>query len=189
MSEIVKLLAKAATEVGAVGKNQRNDHFKYNFRGIDALMNACGPVFHNLGIVVTTEMRVVESTPQSKGYRTLIEAAYTFHAPDGSFVTSQVIGEGVDQSDKSATKAMAQAMKYALSQSLVIPTEDPDPDSQSPEVEQPTVPVHVHNLQQRAQAKFGEDTRETLRRTMESLGLSHPLSPDDCVSIAEELGL
>ena len=37
---IVELLAGVASEVGAVGKNDRNEHQGFRFRGIDAVVNA-----------------------------------------------------------------------------------------------------------------------------------------------------
>src|SRR5690606_6278200 len=59
-----------------------------------------------------------------------------FHATDGSSVSTEVEGEGMDSGDKSSNKAMAVAHKYAILQAFCIPTEDmPDPDA---EVHQPT---------------------------------------------------
>lgn len=62
----------------------------------------------------------------------LAQMKYTFYADDGSSVSAVVMGEGMDSGDKATNKAMAIAMKYALLQTLCIPTEDMvDPDGES----------------------------------------------------------
>ena len=61
----------------------------------------------------------------------ILTMKYTFFASDGSSVEAVVIGEGMDSGDKGANKGMAIAHKYALLQTLCIPTEDMvDPDSE-----------------------------------------------------------
>ena len=57
---------------------------------------------------------------------------FTFYATDGSNVSTQARGEGMDSGDKASNKAMAVAHKYALTQTFTIPYEgmvDPDSDS------------------------------------------------------------
>lgn len=49
------------------------------------------------------------------------------HAPSGSFIDVQAIGEGNDNGDKASYKAMTGAYKYALRQTFCIETGD-DPD-------------------------------------------------------------
>jgi hypothetical protein len=57
---------------------------------------------------------------------------FHFAAPDGSRVSVTVIGEGMDSGDKAANKAMAVALKYALSQTLLLPYNEVDPDADTP---------------------------------------------------------
>jgi hypothetical protein len=60
---------------------------------------------------------------------------FTFWAEDGSSVSSIVFGEALDMGDKAGNKCMSIALKYALLQTFMIPTEDmQDPDSVSPQV-------------------------------------------------------
>ncbi len=59
---------------------------------------------------------------------------FTFYAAvDGSSVTATLRGEGIDYSDKATNKAMSQAFKYALTQVLTLPTDEPDADATSPQ--------------------------------------------------------
>jgi hypothetical protein len=54
---------------------------------------------------------------------------FHFYCIDGSNVSTTVIGEAMDSGDKATNKAMSIALKYALLQALLIPTEDEkDPD-------------------------------------------------------------
>lgn len=57
---------------------------------------------------------------------------FTYHivdteSADGDYVVISTVGSGVDNGDKYAYKAMAGALKYALTQSFLIPTGD-DPE-------------------------------------------------------------
>ena len=51
------------------------------------------------------------------------------------------MGEGMDSGDKAATKAMAVALKYALTQMLLLPYDEVDPDKTTPPPSTPTTPA------------------------------------------------
>lgn len=136
----------------SIGKDSINKGQGFKFRGIDAVYGALHSIMAKHGIYTTSE--VVNSTSelrQTKGGTDLIyriyTIRYTFHAIDGSTVTTEVVGEGMDSGDKASNKALAIAHKYALLQAFMVPTEDmPDPDAETPP---PTVrkyeSVHVRN--------------------------------------------
>jgi hypothetical protein len=140
---IFEAMAEVMRDVDAIGKNQKNQQQGFKFRGIDDVYNAVHPILAKHGVftapTVLTE-RTEERQTKSGGnllYR-ILTIKYTFFASDGSSFESTVVGEGMDSGDKAANKAMAVAHKYALLQTLCIPTEDMiDPDSQVPE---PSVP-------------------------------------------------
>jgi hypothetical protein len=134
---IYKLLSIAKQKIGAVGKNEQNSAQHFNFRGIDAVINAVAPIFNELGIIVAPE--VVEhvydtveigqrKTPM--GHVTMV-VKYTFYGPEGDSVSATVASEAMDSGDKAVAKAMSVAMRIALLQTLNLPTDEPDPDSQS----------------------------------------------------------
>jgi hypothetical protein len=59
---------------------------------------------------------------------------YTFWADDGTSVSTEVLSEAMDSGDKASNKAMSGGQKYAILQTLMVPTEEPkdseidDPD-------------------------------------------------------------
>lgn len=136
--QIYRALALAAAEIGAVGKDKQNVQQNYKFRGIDAVVNAVHPVFVKHGIV--TALKVVEQKREERQTKngatllySLLHCEVTFYAADGSSVTCGALGEGMDSGDKASNKAMSAALKYALTQTLMIPFEVNDSEDSNPE--------------------------------------------------------
>ena len=127
-------------EIGAVGKNSKNQQQGFMFRGIDAVMNALAPAMKKYGLFVVPEILEQtreERTTQKGGLLiySICRIKYTFYAQDGSSISAVVIGEGMDSGDKATNKAMSIAFKYACFQVFCIPTEemiDPDAEIQEP---------------------------------------------------------
>ena len=135
--KVVEALSHVMDDVRAVGKKDRNTHQNFDFRGIDAVVNAVGPVLRKHGVVVMPSA-VVESHEQVEvgGKRTLMESVhvtvtYTFYGPEGDYVVCEVAGAAMDSGDKATPKAMSVAFRTALLQALCLPTDEPDPDSHS----------------------------------------------------------
>jgi hypothetical protein len=136
MSQIVELLSKIAEEVGPVGKAGYNEGQRYNFRGIDHIVNAAAAAFHKHQVVITSQWlqaqdEPVESSKGASGYRVTGLVHFTFHAPDGSTVACTTRGEAIDYGDKASNKAHSAAKKYALVDVLCLPTDEPDADEAS----------------------------------------------------------
>lgn len=137
--EIYGKLVAVQSKVGAIGKDGRNDAQRYNFRGIDAVYNACGPAFRDEGVLVLPD--VIESSTTERATRnggvlfcTRLRVRHTFAAADGSSVSCTTEGEGMDSGDKATNKAMSAAYKYAIFETLCIPVSDlHDADKDSPE--------------------------------------------------------
>lgn len=135
--EIIKLLSAVMADVGGVGKNERNAHQGFQFRGIDAVVNAVSPALRKHGVVVVPEvLNVSHETVEVGAKRTQqasvhVTVAYRFYAPDGSNVTATVAAESMDSGDKATAKAMSVAFRIALLQALCLPTDEPDPDSET----------------------------------------------------------
>ena len=141
MSEglIYRKMANVYAKIEAIGKNQTNKEQKYVFRGIDDVYNALHKIFAEEGIFVAPEKLSAERTEVTSksgttGYRTISTIKFTFFAEDGSNIPVTADGESIDYGDKSTSKSQSMAIKYALLQTFMIPTEDTeDGDKTSPE--------------------------------------------------------
>lgn len=137
LPSIFQLLNEAKQKVGAVGKSERNSAQGFNFRGIDTVVNAVGPVFNELGIINTPTVieHLYDTVEIGKGRTPMghvtMVVKYTFYGLDGSHVEAQVASEAMDSGDKAVAKAMSVAWRTALIQVLNLPTDEPDPDSVS----------------------------------------------------------
>lgn len=134
MADIDTALAAVMADVDHVAKRDRNEHQRFLFRGIDAVVNAVGPVLRKHGVTVRpTVDQVTYETVQTSGGKAStacrLLVTYTFRAGDGSEVATSVAAEAWDSGDKAAPKAMSVAFRTALLQALCLPTDEPDPDS------------------------------------------------------------
>lgn len=126
-------LADVMADVQAVAKKDRNNHQKFMFRGIDAVVNAVGPALRKHRVVVTPEVvsanyeTVATSTGKASTACRLV-VSYVFRGPAGDTISATVAGEAWDSGDKATPKAMSVAFRTALLQALALPTDEPDPD-------------------------------------------------------------
>ena len=162
--QIYSLLTQVMTDAGAVKKGDFNSHQKFNFRGIDAVINAVSPALRKHGVVVVPTVITSDYESVQVGQnRTVmgharITITYTFYAPDGSNVAATVSAESMDSGDKATAKAYSVAFRTALLQTLCLPTDEADPDSdtyersahEAPKREQAT---RIERPQQAAQIK------------------------------------
>lgn len=141
---IYQSITALVSEMGAIGKDKKNQTQGFMYRGIDDVLNALQPLFakHKIFVVPEVLEQVREDRQTAKGGNliySVCKVKYTFHAEDGSSVSAIVIGEGMDSGDKATNKAMSVAMKYACFQVFCIPTEEmKDPDAESHNVQAPT---------------------------------------------------
>lgn len=148
MTDIYGALAAVMADVDHVAKRDRNEHQKFLFRGIDAVVNAVGPVLRKHRVIVVPELEsvtydVVATSTGKPATACRMVVAYRFYAEDGTGITTRVAAEAWDAGDKAAPKAMSVAFRTALLQALALPTDDPEPDAQtyvrehSPQRQQP----------------------------------------------------
>lgn len=142
---IYAALAAVMRDVDHVAKGDRNTQQNFSFRGVDAVVNASGPAFRKHKVIVLPVLRNVEyqGMPLASGKTASVcrvVVAYQFYAPDGSSVEAVVAAEAFDMGDKATPKAMSVAFRTALLQSLALPTDEPDPDSQTFEAGPAPVP-------------------------------------------------
>lgn len=121
-----KLLA-ARQEVGYLQKDGKVAFGSTSYKAItdEKVMTTVRPIMDKHGIVMTIE------NIQMNRAGTLTEAVITWRFTDAEnpddFILVQSAGQGADTQDKGAGKAMTYSRKYALLNTLMIPTgEDPD---------------------------------------------------------------
>jgi hypothetical protein len=133
-------MKKIMTDISFIGKDQTNLQQKFKYRGIDDVYGALHSIMANHGVFTTSRILHQESFEKDsksggKLIHRIIHFEYRFYTIDGSFVSTEVIGEAMDSGDKAANKAIAIAHKYALLQAFIIPTEEQkDPDAEAHEI-------------------------------------------------------
>ena len=157
--EIIKKLSAVMEAVGHVSKTERNQSQNFNFRGIDAIVNAVSPALRKHGVVVVPHLieshydTVVVGRNNTQMGHARVTVQYVFMADDGSNISATVAAESMDSGDKATAKAMSVAFRTALLQALCLPTDERDPDADSYErapasetpkkKEEPGVPVNT----------------------------------------------
>lgn len=131
---VVDALNRVMDEVQSISKDSRNTQQNFNFRGIDAVINAVGPALRKHGVVVVPTAAVWEheryktrNDAQMRGVT--ITVTFRFYGPRGDWIEAQACGEAADAGDKAIPKAHSVAYRTLLLQALCIPTDEPDPDS------------------------------------------------------------
>lgn len=143
---IHQALAAVMVDVGAVSKDGRNQSQGFNFRGIDAVVNAVGPVFRRHGVIAapTVEDAHYDTIPTKNGgtmRQCTMKTRWRFHGPAGDYLDAVVMSEAMDSGDKATSKAHSVSYRTALLQVLCIPTDEPDPDESNFErASAPTLP-------------------------------------------------
>lgn len=136
-------------ELGAIGKDKKNESQGFKYRGIDDVYNAINPILSKHGVFMIAEIlgKTREERTNAKGTVlafTCLHMRYQFVSEDGSSIKTEAEGEGMDSGDKSSNKAMAVAHKYALLQAFCIPTQDlVDPDAETHEVKAAPKPTEA----------------------------------------------
>lgn len=126
--EIYERLLNVMKAVEPIKKDQSGPQYK--FRGIEQVYNALHELHAEHGILIRSEiMDYAREERQNKNgtlvLTTLARIRWYFTAIDGSEIWSETLGEGMDYSgDKSANKSMSMALKYALLQLYLIPTQE-----------------------------------------------------------------
>ena len=124
-------------ELGFISKDQQaTAGAQFQYRGHDTIVNAIVPLLNKYGVFITVEDELLryegrEAANKKWATASVIRKAVTFHAPDGSSVTSTVVAESIDNGNKSTGQAQTYAYRFALTQTFTIPTGEADPDSTS----------------------------------------------------------
>lgn len=147
--KIFSSLVGVMADIGAIGKDKKNQQQGFMYRGIDDVMNALQPALVKNKVVIIPEVleESREERVTAKGgtmFSVRLRMKFTFAAEDSSTISTVVIGEAMDSGDKATNKAMSIAYKYACFQTFCIPTEEmknADPDGYIPEPSKKKTPI------------------------------------------------
>jgi len=135
---IFEIFADVKREVGPVGKDSRNTTQNFNYRGIDAVVNAAAKALDTHGVITVPMLdqydydgNVEVGKNRSLMGHVMVQVTYRFYGPAGDHFDAKVPGEAMDSGDKATAKAMSVAYRIALLQTLNLPTDEADPDSQT----------------------------------------------------------
>ena len=134
-------IAAVMQGVSHVAKRDRNTHQNFAFRGVDAVVNAVGPKMREHGLLmlprlVSEEVREVRTAGGKASTEVRVTVDYVFvSSADGSTHTIRTSGTAWDAGDKAGPKAWSIALRIALLQAFALPTDEPDPDSHSYELD------------------------------------------------------
>jgi len=176
--KVHEALCAVMKTVGAVAKTERNTQGQgYNFRGIDQVVNAVYPALVEHGVVVIPKVVDVVLGTVEVGHKrtqmshTQLTVEFTFYGPEGDTITATTCGASFDSGDKATAKAHSVALRTCLLQTLMLPTDDTDPDSHTYERSPARSPEQeaLQVLQEFCGAQ-GLDTREVAARFRQEIG-------------------
>jgi hypothetical protein len=106
---------------------------RYNFRGVDRVVNAFGPAMRRHGVIVvstcvTPAHRDTKSTNDKAMRETTTVVSFRVYGPTGDYFDGQAEGECLDVGDKGTAKAQSVAERVFLLITGMVPTDEPDPD-------------------------------------------------------------
>lgn len=199
--DVFAAFLKVQADLEAIGKNKRvtEGPARFNFRGVDDVMNALhGPLAkHGLICVPQAQERIPETRQTRNGgvMNVLhLRVRFTFYAADGSSFYCETWGEGQDSGDKATGKAHSMAYKSALLQAFHIPTDDtPDADADTTEaapVAQPERVTDAHwisDFRPRIQACTKPSEVDGLRQEAINVWGEGRLTSDDAKTLKGEM--
>ncbi|MFF7946966.1 ERF family protein [Streptomyces griseorubiginosus] len=118
----------------AKGEEYNDGYSRYNFRGVDATVQAFAPVTmrHGVNVIPHKVDATYRDTKTAKGKATReCTVTVTWHiiGPRGDVIVAQSQGEALDSGDKGTAKAQSVALRVLLLNGGLVPTGDPDPGS------------------------------------------------------------
>lgn len=118
----------------AKGEQYNGAGTRFNFRGVDTVVNVFGPVTlkHGVNVLpVKVEAEYGEKSTKNGGKMRECSVLVTWEimGPKGDTLTLQTQGEALDTADKSTTKAQSVALRTLLLSFGLTPTHDKDPDA------------------------------------------------------------
>jgi hypothetical protein len=111
-----------------------NQTGSYQFRGVDAALNAFGPACRLHGVLVLpvrtdAAYRDVKTSTGKNSRECTVTVTYRIVGPRGDYLEVQSVGESMDSADKGTAKALSTSLRSLLLLGGLVPTSDQDPDA------------------------------------------------------------
>jgi len=160
IKNVFEAFAAVMADVRVIAKDDENIQQRFRFRGIDAVMQAVGPVLRTHGVfIIPTGQELKSETYETRSGTMMrnvtVTMQYRVYGPGGDYFDGVSFGEAADAGDKAVTKAQSVAYRTFLLQALTVPTGDVDPDAVSHErvAAEPVAPVVAAKQQLAAMLK------------------------------------
>lgn len=135
-TNVIAALSAVMADLPGISKGEKSAQ-GYNYRGIEQITAEVQPLLAKHGVVFVPRVLARFTKDFELGSKPWTEeqltVEYTVYGPGGvddTIVIGPVVGLGRDNSDKGANKAMTQAYKYALLQTLCIGDAKDDADAE-----------------------------------------------------------
>lgn len=126
---ILTKLHKIMSEVGVLDKDKKNTFHNYEYLSESAIKKAIQPLLIKHGVLFTISL---DTAHQPNDKITYANLKYRFADIDtGQELIGDFVGTGEDKGDKGLYKAITGAIKYILTTTFLIPTND-DPENEGP---------------------------------------------------------
>lgn len=166
-------------EVQWIGKG-RSDGLRYEFRGIDAVLNAVGPALrkHGVSVVQTAVAPTYSTMPTSGGKQMMlcrVTVTYQVIGPRGDVLPFplQSVGEAFDSGDKATPKAVSVALRSLYINSLAIPTGEPKMDPEHGPQYEIATPPRPTVAEYKAEIQRADTSVDRLRAIRDELNADH----------------
>lgn len=180
-------IMKSVTSVEK-GRQYAEGGTRYKFRSIDDLVRDLGSACRDHGVFLQSEQldhqmdRERVTKAGAKWTTVIVLKRFTFTSlEDGSTLVFEASGEGADTADKATMKANTMALKAALGQAFMLPTDEKDPDAERPESGDYSEPVG------RGQYDPNEAARQRSAQQREQAAGQGVIPPDGDGSRAERV--
>lgn len=170
---IIQILDAIAHEAGALEKQASGGGVPFPYRGIDGVINHLSPLLRKYGVIFTDKVihKSVTSAPSGNKVVTMTDLTilFTFYAPDGSSIPTEVAGLATDYGDRSTAQAHSVALRIALLQLFALPTQSPDPEETGVEREAPPVQTQQPLAQKNAGQPTAREAQAIVKKEWETI--------------------
>lgn len=123
---VFESVAKAAKLVRVAGKDKTNDFHKYDYRSIEAVMDAVHDAMASAGVTIVLHQmrnfqRLLVDVKNGKEVLICYEGAFRVFGPAGDWFETVHFCEGMDSRDKASNKASTAGYKEVLQKLFTLP--------------------------------------------------------------------